>query len=74
MNRLEVKDLPPPRATDPLAVDVPDTPPVTPEKFDYAGSGEHRSAAAGVVVALTECGTHAFCAAELEPWAVGRPR
>jgi hypothetical protein len=58
-------------AIDGFDVDVPDTP-SNAEEFGYAGSGENRSAYPKVrVVALAECGTHAFVAAEVEGYAVG---
>jgi hypothetical protein len=51
--------------------DVPDTEKNAAE-FGYAGSGEDRSASEKArVVALAECGTHAFCAAEVGSWATG---
>lgn len=41
-------------------------------EFGYAGSGANRSAFPKArVVALCECGTHAFLAAEVAPYAVG---
>jgi hypothetical protein len=41
-------------------------------EFGYAGSGEGRSALCKArVVALAECGTHAFLAAEVGAYAVG---
>ena len=58
-------------AIDGFEVDLPDTPGNAGE-FGYAGSGEKRSALPKArVVALAECGTHAFCAAEVDAWAVG---
>jgi hypothetical protein len=58
-------------AVDGFDVDVPDTP-ANAAEFGYAGSGENRSAFAKArVVALAECGTHAFVAAEVEPYKVG---
>lgn len=54
-------------AIDGFEVDLPDTPGNAAE-FGYAGSGENRSAFPKArVVALAECGTHAFCAAEVGP-------
>jgi hypothetical protein len=41
-------------------------------EFGYAGSGQNRSAFPKArVVALAECGTHAFLAAEIGPYATG---
>jgi hypothetical protein len=41
-------------------------------EFGYAGSGDNRSAFPKArVVALAECGTHAFLAAEVGAWSVG---
>jgi hypothetical protein len=58
-------------AIDVVEVDVPDTKGNAAE-FGYAGSGDHRSAFPQVrVVALAECGTRAFLAAETGAWAVG---
>ena len=58
-------------AIDGFDVDVPDTP-SNAEEFGYAGSGENRSAYPKVrVVALAECGTHAFVAAEVDAYTVG---
>jgi Insertion element 4 transposase N-terminal len=58
-------------AIDGFEVDVPDTPDNA-EEFGYAGSGDHRSAFPKArVVALAECGTHAFLAAEVGAWATG---
>src|ERR1035437_10101396 len=49
-------------------VDVPDTP-ANAGEFGYAGSGQNRSAYPKVrVVALSECGTHAFLAAEVDAY------
>jgi hypothetical protein len=54
-------------AIDGFELDVPDTPGNAGE-FGYAGSGANRSALPKArVVALAECGTHAFCAAEIGP-------
>jgi hypothetical protein len=58
-------------AIDGFDVDLPDTESNVSE-FGYAGSGENRSAFAKArVVALAECGTHAFLAAEVAGYAVG---
>jgi Insertion element 4 transposase N-terminal/Transposase DDE domain len=58
-------------AIDGFEVDVPDTA-ANAAEFGYAGSGENRSAFPKVrVVALAECGTHAFVAAELDAYRVG---
>jgi hypothetical protein len=58
-------------AIDGFDVDVPDTP-ANAAEFGYAGSGGNRSAYPKArVVALTECGTHAFLAAQVGPWASG---
>jgi hypothetical protein len=58
-------------AIDGFEVDVPDTK-GNAARFGYAGSGDHRSAFPQVrVVALAECGTHAFLAAEVGAWSVG---
>jgi hypothetical protein len=58
-------------AIDGFDVDVPDTPGNATE-FGYAGSGENRSAYPKArVVALAECGTHAFVAAEVDAYRVG---
>lgn len=58
-------------AIDGFDVDVADTKENAAE-FGYAGSGEHRSAFVKArVVALSECGTHAFVAAEVDAYAVG---
>jgi Insertion element 4 transposase N-terminal len=58
-------------AIDGFEVDVPDTTGNAAE-FGYAGSGNHRSAFPKArVVALAECGTHAFVAAEVGAWSVG---
>src|SRR5919206_898295 len=58
-------------AIDGFEVDVPDTERNAAE-FGYAGSGEHRSAFPKArVVALAECGTHAFVAAEVDAYSVG---
>lgn len=58
-------------AIDGFEVDLPDTPGNAAE-FGYAGSGAGRSALPKArVVALAECGTHAFLAAELGSYATG---
>lgn len=58
-------------AIDGFDVDVPDTEGNAAE-FGYAGSGDNRSAYPKVrVVALAECGTHAFVAAALDAYSVG---
>ena len=58
-------------AIDGFDVDVADTP-ANAAEFGYAGSGEHRSAFCKArVVALSECGTHAFVAAEVDSCRVG---
>lgn len=58
-------------AIDGFDVDVPDTPGNAAE-FGYAGSGDNRSAFPKArVVALAECGTHAFLAAEVGAYSVG---
>jgi hypothetical protein len=58
-------------AVDGFDVDVPDTP-ANVEEFGYAGSGANRSAYPKArVVALAECGTHAFLAAQVGAWATG---
>jgi hypothetical protein len=58
-------------AIDGFEVDVPDTKGNAAE-FGYAGSGANRSAFPKArVVALAECGTHAFVAAEVGAWAQG---
>jgi Insertion element 4 transposase N-terminal len=57
---------------DGFEVDLPDTKENAVE-FGYAGSGDNRSAFPKArVVALAECGTHAFVAAEVDAYAVGR--
>lgn len=54
-------------AIDGFEVDVPDTP-ANAAEFGYSGSGDNRSAFPKArVVALCECGTHAFVAAEIGP-------
>lgn len=58
-------------AIDGFEVDVPDTE-ANAAEFGYAGSGENRSAFPKArVVALAECGTHAFVAAEIGAYRVG---
>lgn len=58
-------------AIDGFDVDVPDTD-ANAGEFGYAGSGENRSAFPKArVVALAECGTHAFVAAEVGALSVG---
>jgi Insertion element 4 transposase N-terminal len=58
-------------AIDGFEVDVPDSAENATE-FGYAGSGENRSAFPKArVVALAECGTHAFVAAEVDAYRVG---
>src|SRR6185312_13897365 len=58
-------------AIDGFEVDLPDSP-ANAEEFGYAGSGANRSAFPKArVVALAECGTHAFVAAEVDAYSVG---
>jgi len=58
-------------AIDGFDIDVPDSAENAAE-FGYAGSGEHQSAFPKArVVALAECGTHAFVAAEVDAYRVG---
>jgi len=58
-------------AIDGFEVDLPDSP-ANAAEFGYAGSGTNRSAFPKArVVALAECGTHAFLAAEVGAWSVG---
>jgi len=58
-------------AIDGFEVDVPDTDENAAE-FGYAGSGTNRSAYPKArVVAMAECGTHAFVAAEVDAYGVG---
>ena len=58
-------------AIDGFDIDLPDTKENAAE-FGYAGSGDNRSAFPKArVVALAECGTHAFLAAEVDAYAVG---
>ena len=56
---------------DGFEVDLPDTK-GNAEEFGYAGSGDNRSAFPKArVVALAECGTHAFVAAEVGSYSTG---
>ncbi|MCA1673907.1 MAG: IS4 family transposase, partial [Actinobacteria bacterium] len=56
---------------DGFEVDLPDTK-GNAEEFGYAGSGDNRSAFPKArVVALAECGTHAFVAAEVGAYSTG---
>jgi hypothetical protein len=56
---------------DGFEVDVADTP-GNAEEFGYAGSGDNRSAFPKArVVALAECGTHAFVAAQVGSYSTG---
>jgi hypothetical protein len=58
-------------AIDGFDVDLPDTP-GNAQEFGYAGSGANRSAFCKArVVALAECGTHAFLAAEVGGYSTG---
>lgn len=58
-------------AIDGFEVDVPDSK-ANAAEFGYAGSGDNRSAFPKArVVALAECGTHAFVAAEVDAYHVG---
>jgi Insertion element 4 transposase N-terminal len=58
-------------AIDGFEVDLPDSKENAAE-FGYAGSGDNRSAFPKArVVALAECGTHAFVAAQVDAYAVG---
>jgi len=58
-------------AIDGFEVDLPDSKENAAE-FGYAGSGANRSAYPKArVVALSECGTHAFLAAQITPYHVG---
>ncbi len=58
-------------AIDGFELDVPDTE-ANAAEFGYAGSGDYRSAFPKArVVALAECGTHAFVAAEVDAYRVG---
>jgi Insertion element 4 transposase N-terminal len=56
---------------DGFEIDVPDSE-ANAAEFGYAGSGDNRSAFPKArVVALAECGTHAFVAAEVDAYRVG---
>jgi hypothetical protein len=58
-------------AIDGFDVDLPDSD-ANVATFGYAGSGQNRSAYPKArVVALAECGTHAFLAAEIDGWSTG---
>src|SRR5664279_686574 len=58
-------------AIDGFEVDLPDSPENAAE-FGYAGSGTNRSAFPKArVVAVAECGTHAFLTAEIDAYKVG---
>src|SRR5438270_7227642 len=58
-------------AIDGFEVDLPDSKENAAE-FGYAGSGDNRSAYPKVrVVALAECGTHAFVAGEVDSYGTG---
>jgi len=58
-------------AIDGFDIDLPDSDENAAE-FGYAGSGDNRSAFPKArVVAIAECGTHAFVAAEIDAYAVG---
>lgn len=58
-------------AIDGFEADLPGTP-ANAEEFGYAGSGDNRSAFPKArVVALAECGTHAFLAAEVGAYSTG---
>ena len=58
-------------AIDGFEIDLPDSKENAAE-FGYAGSGDNRSAFPKArVVALAECGTHAFVAAEVDAYRVG---
>ncbi|MDN5920780.1 MAG: IS4 family transposase [Pseudonocardia sp.] len=58
-------------AIDGFDIDVPDSK-ANAAEFGYAGSGDNRSAFPKArVVALAECGTHAFVAAEVDAYSVG---
>jgi hypothetical protein len=58
-------------AIDGFEVDVPDSP-ANAAEFGYAGSGANRSAFPKVrVLAMAECGTHAFLTAEIGAYSVG---
>jgi hypothetical protein len=58
-------------AIDGFEIDVPDSE-ANAAEFGYAGSGDNRSAFPKArVVAVAECGTHAFVAAEVDGYRVG---
>jgi Insertion element 4 transposase N-terminal/Transposase DDE domain len=58
-------------AIDGFEIDLPDSK-ANAAEFGYAGSGDNRSAFPKArVVALAECGTHAFVAAEVDAYRVG---
>ena len=58
-------------AIDGFEIDMPDSK-ANAAEFGYAGSGDNRSAFPKArVVALAECGTHAFVAAEVDAYRVG---
>ncbi len=58
-------------AIDGFEADVPDSA-ENAREFGYAGSGDNRSAFPKArVVAIAECGTHAFVAAEVGAWGTG---
>ena len=58
-------------AIDGFDIDVPDSK-ANAAEFGYAGSGDNRSAFPKArVVAVAECGTHAFVAAEVDAYRVG---
>ena len=58
-------------AIDGFEVEMPDTP-ANAAEFGYAGSGANRSAFPKArVVAMAECGTHAFLTAEIDAYKVG---
>ena len=58
-------------AIDGFEIDVPDSK-ANAAEFGYAGSGDNRSAFPKArVVAVAECGTHAFVAAEVDAYRVG---
>jgi hypothetical protein len=58
-------------AIDGFDIDLPDSK-ANAAEFGYAGSGDNRSAFPKArVVALAECGTHAFVAAEVDAYRVG---
>ena len=58
-------------AIDGFEIDLPDSK-ANAAEFGYAGSGDNRSAFPKArVVALAECGTHAFVAAEVDAYSVG---